>query len=168
MNTWATTIISGLVLIVAFMQWRTAHQKVMLDLFDRRMSVFNKAQDFHRRIAREGVRQEAIDVSRFHEVRNEAYFLFGQDIIELLGTFHVAIINMSTQAALAADPDDEDRAAYVANSYKYLKEALAVANQFDGAFSSYMRMDQKRVRTPAEWLRDRDRIRHSYADEKQR
>lgn len=110
MSIWATTIISGLVLIVAFMQWRTGHQKVVLDLFDRRIAVYNKAQDFYLAIVRHGIHQEPVDVGKFHYVRNEAAFLFGAEIKKVLEEFHVAIINMSTHATMAKDVDSSDHA----------------------------------------------------------
>lgn len=168
MSAWATTIISGLVLVVAFMQWRTAHQKVMLDLFDRRLNVYNRVQEYHRQIMSNGVRQNVVDVSGFHDVRNEAYFLFGNDITALLGKFHEEIINLGMYAALAADIESEDRKQNIGMAYDHLKRAFAIAERFDAEFGAYMRMDQKRVRTPAEWLQDRNRMRLSYADEKQK
>jgi hypothetical protein len=39
-----TTAVSILVLLVAYSQWRTANQRVVLDLFDRRLKVFNEIE----------------------------------------------------------------------------------------------------------------------------
>ncbi|TAX77525.1 hypothetical protein ELI00_15455 [Rhizobium ruizarguesonis] len=162
-----TPAIAVAVGVIAFLQWRTAHQKVILDLFDRRIAVFNKSRDFYLTVMRHGVHQDPVDVGRFHHVRNEAAFLFGKEISELLERFHVALINMSTQALMAKDVDNEDHSSHVRASYNHMKEAIALADQFESRFAPYMRMDQKRIQTPAEWLEERNRIRLSYADEKQ-
>jgi len=45
MNAWTTTIISGLVFVVTFMQWRTAHTRILLDLFDKRSVAYNGVVD---------------------------------------------------------------------------------------------------------------------------
>ncbi|MBY2921028.1 hypothetical protein HF259_06190 [Rhizobium leguminosarum] len=159
-----TPTIAAFAIVIAFMQWRTAHQKAVLDLFDRRIAVFNRAQEFYLTIVKHGVHQAPPDVGQFHSVRNEAAFLFGGEIKVLLADFHGAVINMSTQALMGQDPDSEDRSAHVRASYDHLKEAVALANRFEVMFAPYMRMDQKLIRTPAQWLKDRNRARLSYAD----
>ncbi|MCQ1778227.1 hypothetical protein NOJ05_13550 [Neorhizobium galegae] len=162
---WATAVISFLVLIVAFMQWRTAHQKVVLDLFDRRIAVYNKTHDFYLTIVKQGIQQELVDVSRFHHVRNEAAFLFGAEVKKLLEDFHVAVINMSSQAMMAKEIDSPEHGTYVKSAYAHMKEAMAIAASFETTFSPYLRMDQKTIPTPMEWLRHRNEVRKSYNDQ---
>jgi hypothetical protein len=37
-----TAIIAALVAVIAWLQWRTAQEKVLLDLFDRRFAVYEE------------------------------------------------------------------------------------------------------------------------------
>lgn len=168
MSAWATTVISGLVLVVAFMQWRTAHQKVVLDLFDRRINIYNRTRDLYRAIYQKGVSLELIEIMSFHQVRGEATFLFGRDVRDFLKRFHEQAIDMAGKydGSLVAEP--EEKRLYIKESHAHLKEIIKLSDELEIVFAPYMRMDQKRVRTPAEWFEDSNRIRLSHADEKQK
>ncbi|MBB4347267.1 MULTISPECIES: hypothetical protein [Rhizobiaceae] len=169
MNAWATTIISGLVLTVAFMQWRTAHQKVMLDLFDRRWSVYKSVEAFLHAALSKGVHLDTLLIASFHRTRGEAQFLFGPDVHQLLGQIHAAAINMSTHAlsfdGLEVGPE---RQHHVSEAHRELRSLLQMSQELENSFAPYMHMDQKRVPTITEYLVERNRNRLSYADDKQR
>ncbi len=163
MNAWATTIISGLVLIVAFMQWRTAHQKVLLDLFEKRLMVFEKVKKAVGHI----VESEAAAANKLlMEAFDAAAFLFGkevQDHIDRIWTLHQSLASIDAKLenrTLAKADDDQHR--------RLSAELITLWSNSIELFAPYMRMDQTRVRTPAEWIRDRNRLRLSYADEKQK
>ena len=38
-------LIAGFGALIAYFQWRTGHQRVVLDLFDRRVAVFRQIED---------------------------------------------------------------------------------------------------------------------------
>lgn len=163
MNIWATTIISGLVLVVAFMQWRTAHQKVMLDLFDRRLAVYSTI-----RKALSGVNTSGLvtdDTQRLLlEAENQAAFLFGTDIQNYIQELWYLCVRYR-----AHYPKNGNKSADFANVYEDLMTEVGNFYQTGTErFAPYMRMDQKRVPTPSQWFHDRNRNRLSYADEKQK
>lgn len=171
MSTWATTIISGLVLIVAFMQWRTAHQKVVLDLFDRRMRVYETTIDA---VLGYSHRQEGFDsnkaLSDLRRSYTEARFLFGDEVAarieDLSDTIfkHRRLERKIDSKHIADDERNEliDQLSDVENS---LERMMLPWTEL---LLPYLKMDQKRVPTPSEWLSYRNSIRLSYADEKQR
>lgn len=165
MSSWATTIISGLVLVVAFMQWRTAHQKVLLDLFEKRLLVYEKV-----RSALDAMASPTPKFVEAHTLLVEAYdasvFLFGSDVqrfIDRLWTANQVFADLSYKksAGLATPEDDQLHD-------KLAEETSSGYIEASRVFAPYMRMDQTRVRTPGEWLADRNRLRLSHADEKQR
>ena len=41
-NAFSTLVIGVLVVVIGIAQWRTAHQRAVLDLFEKRMAIFNK------------------------------------------------------------------------------------------------------------------------------
>ena len=41
---WILAAVAGLGVLIAYFQWRTAHQRVVLDLFDRRLQTFELAE----------------------------------------------------------------------------------------------------------------------------
>lgn len=146
--------------VIAFMQWRTAHQKVVLDLFERRMSVYLKLKQSMFSINASGKVSE--DSERLLlDVQNEAKFLFGSDISEYLEELWLIFIQ-------AREYEGSPPSKSIAQRRKLME---AVSDFYRGGpdrFAPYMRMDQRRVGTPGEWLAERNRRRLSYADEYQR
>ncbi|MDJ1633195.1 hypothetical protein [Rhizobium rhizogenes] len=163
MNAWATTIISGLVLIVAFMQWRTAHQKVILDLFNRRMAVYEK---LGRSMRLMNVSAKVSDDSNrlFLEAQAEATFVFGRDIHEYLRELWLIFVDSRT---LTRD-NGYNSTVTTAQQVKLMRTVSDFYNKGPDRFAPYMRMDQKLCRNPAQWFEDANKRRLSYADEKQR
>ncbi|KVK43581.1 hypothetical protein BCY90_17380 [Agrobacterium deltaense] len=180
MNAWATTIISGLVLVVAFMQWRTAHQKVLLDLFERRFNIYSRAL----KIIDQTLGPEA---STFPEdlpsLAEESRLLFGEEVYDYLRGMVKPLASMGSDMFLARQIDhssyleknpyfdvdnthtgERTAAVWKANS----DEAQRLKAALLSAVSPYLRMDQKQILTPAQWFEKRNRIRLSYADEKQK
>ncbi|QEE47478.1 hypothetical protein FVA81_23995 [Rhizobium sp. WL3] len=167
MNAWATTIISGLVFVVAFMQWRTAHQKVVLDLFDRRLGVYKQLE--------QGIMEFSItrganphSLSKVRDAFLEAKFLFGSDVFSKI---HQLVVQMESWERIALEVTMYEKSK--ADEMQLRQAAiLSFADEFRASmpklFERYMRMDQKLVRTPWQWLDDRNQMRLSYADEKQR
>jgi hypothetical protein len=69
--------------VVTYWQWRTAHQKVVLDLFDRRFKVFEEVMGVICRISRAN-RAAHDDVAQLREAKARAQFLFGSEIEQFL------------------------------------------------------------------------------------
>ncbi len=168
MNGFATTIISALLLVVAFMQWRTAHQKAVLDLFDKRFKVYDlvgRAMDIF---------YSASPLDTFIEARLllqaaslEARFLFGPEISEHISSINrdIADLTFKLRKKDAADLD------YTARN-KLIDEIVIIDERihnwqepFTVSCMPYLRTDQKIIRTPMQWFRDRNALRLGYADD---
>lgn len=81
-----TPTIGITVAIIAFLQWRTAHQKVLLDLFDRRQAVYSKLEA----AALGFVMNKEVDEQCQSLTRDgvlEGKFLFGQDAFGQIAAF---------------------------------------------------------------------------------
>lgn len=171
MSAWATTIISGLVLVVAFMQWRTAHQKVLLDLFERRLKVYDSVAEALEMFSSGGPPNISIEARmKLQIAMSEARFLFGDEVLLHIET----LIDDMSEVISKVRRIDSQTAAWPVRG-RLIDEVVTISNRIDAwrvPFSRlcypYMRMDQKRVRTPTEWFADRNNIRLSHADEKQK
>lgn len=150
--------------IIAFLQWRTAHQKVMLDLFDRRLEVYRQVWEAVGSVVRSG-RGDGKSEMAIMQAADKAMFLFGTDVSDYLKDLSETLRKL--EWANRQIDDEPSPIAFGRRSELFRK---VVGFYEDGAqvFHPYMRMDQKRVRTPAEWFADRNRIRLSHADEKQK
>ncbi|TKT45687.1 ABC transporter ATP-binding protein [Rhizobium sp. LC145] len=148
--------------VIGYLQWRTAHQRVMLDLFDRRMTVYEKLRRSMSLINTSG---KVSDESNrlLLEAEGEAAFVFGQDIQEYLRELWVICVQAGTLAPDNGYQGDEQSA----RRLKLLRTVSDFYNKGPDRFAPYMRMDQKRLQTPIEYLLERNKIRKSYGDHPQ-
>lgn len=164
-----TPAIAVAVGVIAFMQWRTAHQKVVLDLFDRRLKVYNELEEIAAEIEiNRAVTDQA--AARSRQAFLQAKFLFGADAFGEINKFYKAVRRfrrIPTATGLYIS-EQENFNAMVSNNSSAIETITNFRQQMPNTFEAYMRMDQKLVRTPLEWLADSNRRRLSYADEKQR
>jgi hypothetical protein len=162
-----TPAIAGGVGVIAFMQWRTAHQKVMLDLFDRRLKVFETVESAAGAVFRSGRGNEETERSLLTAIA-EAKFLFGNDVHDYLEAMWKSYVEMESLAMEIENLHGHERVTAVREKRRHGMAISSFHAEGVKVFGPYLRMDQKRVRTPTEWFRDRNRQRLSYADEKQR
>jgi hypothetical protein len=68
---------------IAFNQYRTAKDKLRLELFEKRIDAYEKLQEYFNCILRDG-RVENQAMSTLAEARYRSHFLFGNEILELI------------------------------------------------------------------------------------
>ena len=81
----ATIAIGGIAAVIAWRQWRTAQDKVKLDLFDRRFAVF---MDARRLVSEASQLGKFTDPTLPNEVVARGRFLFGSEIQAQLEGLH--------------------------------------------------------------------------------
>jgi hypothetical protein len=106
-----TPIIAGVVAYIAYQQHKTNRDKLMLDLYDRRLKVFEGLQVLLSVIFREG---KCTDQERYEFLRAtvEGSFLFDKDIANYLDTIHENTLKLGTIHAVLNIPngDKQDQA----------------------------------------------------------
>jgi len=94
----ATVAIGAIAATIAWRQWRTAQDKVKLDLFDRRFSVFMDA----RKLVSEALQLGAFtDLGLANEVIARAKFLFESDVQKELTELHRICIQITMKNSAA-------------------------------------------------------------------
>jgi hypothetical protein len=95
-----TLLIAAIVPWIGYLQWRTAQQKAVLDLFDKRFKIYETVKNCVDQVGRNpqyfGEREK-----EFLKAVNEAYFLFGDDLHSYLETLRKDIVyvrDFDTQA----------------------------------------------------------------------
>ena len=94
----STAMIGSIVAWIAWRQWKTAHEKVKLDLFDRRFAVFMDVREI---VSQGGMRERFSDHSLPNEVIARGRFLFGPDILIQLEDLHKICTRIETKDDLA-------------------------------------------------------------------
>ena len=134
-------LLSTVILVVGYSQWRIANSIVMVDLFARRFGAYNKI----RRAITSAVHRDAVGTEEFNlfsDGKAESEFLFGGDVSEYLQTLHedFAFLHTYTQDLI-------DTLANRDNLNDVRMAAMLRVNDFFQAssakFAPYMRMHQK-------------------------
>jgi hypothetical protein len=166
MTPWATTVISLLVLVVAFMQWRTAHQKTVMDLFDRRMKVlldFTEALDLY--LSSDGNLSGTNVRRRLEKIQSDSQFLFGAEISLFIGEVSAKTLDRDAIRNKMNRETTIDAKSELSYHLYPLEHYCHVAKiELARLMRPYVLMDHKRVRTFSEWFHDADERRRSYGD----
>jgi hypothetical protein len=128
--------------LIAYFQWRTAHQRVVLDLFDRRIAVFREIEEAAKGILNA---QNKSDMEKpfwsFVRAEANARFLFGLDVIAALEALRSDLADVMSFTGIEHSPDSNK-----INDRKYQAlQNIASFIQVKSAplFAPYIRLDQK-------------------------
>jgi hypothetical protein len=103
------TIAAGVGLI-GFFQWRTAHQKLVVDLFERRMKIYAQSKYLLRKLLANPSHAPNDTAFEFQNTVAEAEWLFGDDMRALLDQAEKAFFDVATyEAELGGATQSEQR-----------------------------------------------------------
>ena len=86
---------------IAFLQWRLARLKLVLDLFDRRVSTVEELMGIASEVTARAPRVEMSSVVRFHSATQRARFLFADDVMARVYSAHEAVAALSAYSEVA-------------------------------------------------------------------
>lgn len=134
---------------IGWLQWRTAHQRVLLDLFERRMAVYDAAAEAIRPITVHGsVRAQNSDFELL-KVMRQAEMLFGKDVNDYLRELRKAALRMGLAEAMMEDKTEgKERADWIRSKYDEFAKVTEFYEIFPRLCRPYLLMDQKAVRSP--------------------
>lgn len=126
---------------IAFLQWRLAQNKLMLDLFDRRFKIYEGARDFLRSVMTSGKAKDE-EMLKFLISTREAKWLFDESIAEYLDKeiYAKAVELQTLDSELVGVPVGEERTKSVAAQRKLKEKLLAQFKVLDEKFSPYLRL----------------------------
>ncbi|KAB2669067.1 hypothetical protein [Brucella sp. JSBI001] len=141
------SLIGVSVVVVAYLQWKTAHTKVMVDLFDKRLVIYeNVLKAITLSNMDDGSGQQTKEATfKLYRARSDATFLFGDEIASIV---HEIITCMSTERRNNRrldrhnlSNDDRERLAEEAEQAGNRKDRLG--RQFQAACIPYLRIQHK-------------------------
>jgi hypothetical protein len=138
----AVAILAG---VIAFFQWRTAHQKMVIDLFDRRMKIYADCRDVLQPIVISPSATTNQNGIEFIRASADAEFLFGDKVVKHLGKVEQAIFDLATyNAELNGAPVGQARTDLVAKSRTAIDSIKSFYKEdFLSLLRPYMRLKQK-------------------------
>ncbi len=154
---------------IAVWQWKTANAKVVMDLFDRRMTIYDEVHD----CVLKYLHEPSSNLSgyqagtRLYRSWATSRFLFGRETPEAIDTIRRHLVqHASAERKLHSEEVRDDKRSDLAERIETLD--ILISEQltaFSDACYPYLRMDQKRIRTVGEWFHDKNRQRLSYTNE---
>ena len=103
-------ITSALVLAVGFLQWRTAQQKAVLDLFDKRFKIYETVKNC---VDQVGTNPEDFGNERqkeFLKAKNKAYFFFDDEVNDYLERLRKDLLTVYDTTRFEATTADREEA----------------------------------------------------------
>jgi hypothetical protein len=137
----ALVLVAAIAATIAYLQWVTAHQKVVVDLFDRRRKAFELVEDALRPVFREGeVHSEAM--SKLIEAKSHCRFLFGKDVNEYLDLLQK---DFAWLTAYTNDVIDQrsNRNQLIDEKYKRIGRIVDFYEAGAPLFFEYLRLDMR-------------------------
>lgn len=144
-----TIAIAGFVAVVSYRQWVTAREKLALDLFEKRLEIYDQCIAALRLAIRDGDAKEDDIFRHLHQSLASATFLFGDDVAAYIkamindcANLRLANIKMRDRAHLAQEVPEA-----LAQDWPQvgLDANLRLAAAFDDlakVLAPYMRMDK--------------------------
>jgi hypothetical protein len=140
-----TAFIAAIVAVIAFLQWRTAREKVLLDLFDKRFAVYDELRAVVGRRHTTGIDQR--DTFDFARAASRAQFLFGPKVRTFLDETQIDLNRAMTERNLQPRPVPEDQSETVrAELVARLNRLSDFSKDFDVLVAPYMNHHQKALR----------------------
>jgi hypothetical protein len=137
----AAIIVSIVVVVVQYAQWRTANQKVVIDLYDRRLKVYQQLHDAIVPVVRHG----EVSGAAFNEFmigQVDATFLFGEDVQDYLKSLHKCFAWLLSMTNEVID-NSPKRAEMIDTKSKHIAEIIAFYETAPRLFAPYMKLTQK-------------------------
>ena len=129
-------LIAAIVAWIGYLQWRTAQQKAVLDLFDKRFKIYETVKNCVDQVGR-NPQYFSEGEKEFLKAVNEAYFLFDDDLHSYLETLRKDIVYVR-------DFDTQGPGAGIAGEKRM--QAMIRINEFyqtgQPKFAKYMRFSQ--------------------------
>lgn len=140
-----TTVIAVLAVLIAYFQWRTAHEKVVIDLFDRRMKIYTECQKILHKIVASPKAATDENGHEFKGAANDAEFLFGDEVVRRFEKVEKAIFDLTTyNAELNGDTPKNEHKELVEKWRIAIDEIAAFYKKdFRSLLRPYMQLNQK-------------------------
>jgi hypothetical protein len=139
----AVPAIALLAAVIGVMQWRTAHQRAVLDLFEKRFAVWDRLRIVIGDVVREGTANTEICIE-FLRAKDGGEFLFGPEVTEYLDRVYKYLVRLNYLRQTMKNPrSDENHAKAVDEEARIFTKVAAFYGDGTRLVMPYMRMHQK-------------------------
>jgi hypothetical protein len=148
-----TPTIALVVGLIAYRQWKTAHAKLVLDLFEKRMDVYNHVRKSVAVVNATGRTSPEAEMDLL-EAKERAEFLFGVDVRQYLEKMWDRFIKLHAACGMLEGSVGAERRSHIDAQSRLCNEITQFYYEGADVFSPYMRMEH-RLRRPVKNPRQR-------------
>ncbi|MER8581727.1 hypothetical protein NKG95_24060 [Mesorhizobium sp. M1423] len=150
-----TPVIALAVGFIAYRQWRTAHSRLVLDLFEKRLAVYERTRRAVSVVNTHGKASPDAEADLLAAM-NSAEFLFGKDVRDYLQKLWERFVRLGAASAMIEGTEGEERKRQIELRSRFALEISRFYYEGSDIFSPYMRMEH-RLRGPVKNPRQRPR-----------
>jgi hypothetical protein len=124
---------------IGYRQWRTAQNKLKLDLFERRLAIYDGVRSFISSVMTTGKTTQSYEMEFLAAIRG-AKWLFGPEVVEYIDTtlWHKACDLWCLQEELQDMPSGQERTDKIHKQAEIKKWLTAQLKVIDEKFSPYL------------------------------
>lgn len=136
-----TLLVGIMVAVIAYRQWRTAHEKLLIDLFDRRFSVYASIKEIIAEFQRDPLKAKVLIETS--EAFAKSRFLFGKDVYTKLFEIRDDMLRWSEVRLEDRLDDNEKQNRFRDDRNASLRSKVrAFEKDMPSIFSRYIKLDQ--------------------------
>jgi hypothetical protein len=127
---------------IADKNWRTSNEKVVLDLFDKRLAIFEEIRSLIGEVARSGTANHDL-LFRYDKATDRVPYFFGEEVQTYIQQVRLHLIDLDLANTMMENMHDPGRQKWVQKRYDNF---LAVTGFYQGSaqlFGPYMKAHQK-------------------------
>jgi hypothetical protein len=137
----STPAIALLATVIGVMQWRTSHQRAVLDLFEKRLASYDLVWSAITPIVQHGTVSDEM-INAYIPAMDRTKFLFGPEVYGYLRQLYHNILDHQV-AEKMVDAPGQDRTGWVNRQSKAFEQISKFYDEFEQKALPYMRMPQK-------------------------
>src|SRR5579863_7832062 len=142
-----TAFIAAVVAVIAFLQWQTAREKVLLDLFDKRFDVYDELRSVLRQRSEGGF--DTFSLIDFERAATRAQFLFGPEVQTFLHERVGDLVNESVDQYRVKRVNEDQRAEVEAQLASIVERLSHFVRDLDKLVAPYMNHHQQALTWPS-------------------
>jgi hypothetical protein len=143
-----------LAVVIGYIQWRTAHQRAVLDVFEKRFEIYQSARAAITEVITKGTVQHHADID-FLRATDKAQFLFGPEVTFYFNSVYNLLVEHGAAEDMMKSGNQQERQNAVTKKYAAFNEIANFYVKSLPLVTPYMRIHQK---APSTYFPRRNRV----------
>jgi hypothetical protein len=127
---------------IAERNWQTANEKIVLELFERRLTIFEEIRSIVGEVTRTGAAPDDV-LNRYSKAIDRVPYFFGQEVQAFVEEIRLRMIDLNLANTMMANPLGVDRSDWVSKRSDNFLKVTKFYQQAPTLFGPYMQAHQK-------------------------